>query len=186
MTTLFVTQLEFGVSESDLLALFQQYGTVAKVNIIKDKQTNRSKGFGFVEMSNAQQAQKAIEALNGHVLNGRACVVKEAEKRTNNKQQSQSQTVSQHQREITPTQFPDKKATAKKKSAKNTTDNVSDGRNKKTKMNAYKKSSKNNIFISDEDELDELDLFKDLRENEIEDEDYRAYILNSNEEEDED
>jgi len=173
MTTIFVTQLDFGVTEADLLKLFKQYGNVEKVSIVKDKQTNKSKGFGFVEMSNDSHAKKAIEALNGHVINGRACVVKEAQNKT-----KQQETTTSKPRETTVKQFSEPKISTKKKNGKNNNDSTSDGRNKKTKMNAYKKSSKNNSFIPDDDDMQEFTLFGDMQDEEIDEKDYRAYILN--------
>ena len=85
MITIFVAKLDFGVTENELLTLFQQYGTVAKVTIAKDKETNKSRGFAFVEMPNDEQAKSAISALDGYSFNGRRCVIKEADERPNNK-----------------------------------------------------------------------------------------------------
>ena len=77
-TKLFVGNLSFNTSNADLEGLFGQVGTVSSVNIIMDKFTGRSRGFGFVEMNNAQEAQAAIERFNGHELQGRALTVNEA------------------------------------------------------------------------------------------------------------
>ena len=77
-TKLFVCNLSFNTSNADLEGLFGQVGTVSSVNIIMDKFTGRSRGFGFVEMNNAQEAQAAIERFNGHELQGRALTVNEA------------------------------------------------------------------------------------------------------------
>ena len=62
---IFVSNISFKVREQALSELFSQYGEVTSVRIIKDKETKRSRGFGFVEMSNDDHAQKAIDALNG-------------------------------------------------------------------------------------------------------------------------
>src|SRR5262245_64256531 len=75
---LFVGNLPFNTTSADLEALFGQVGAVASVNIITDKFTGRSRGFGFVEMSNNEEAQTAIERFNGHELQGRALTVNEA------------------------------------------------------------------------------------------------------------
>lgn len=75
---LFVGNLPFSTTNADLEALFGQVGEVSSVNIIMDKFTGRSRGFGFVEMHNAEEAQAAIERFNGHDLQGRALTVNEA------------------------------------------------------------------------------------------------------------
>jgi cold-inducible RNA-binding protein len=77
-TKLFVGNLSFNTTTADLEALFGQVGSVSSVNIIMDKFTGRSRGFGFVEMGNAQEAQTAIERFNGHELQGRPLTVNEA------------------------------------------------------------------------------------------------------------
>ena len=77
-TKLFVGNLPFSATNADLESLFGQVGAVASVNIIMDKFTGRSRGFGFVEMNSNQEAQTAIERFNGHELQGRALTVNEA------------------------------------------------------------------------------------------------------------
>lgn len=77
-TKLFVGNLPFSATNADLESLFSQVGAVASVNIIMDKFTGRSRGFGFVEMNSNQEAQTAIERFNGHELQGRALTVNEA------------------------------------------------------------------------------------------------------------
>jgi RNA recognition motif-containing protein len=78
MSKLYVGNLPFSVTDADLNALFAKHGTVTSVNIITDKFTNRPRGFAFVEMENDEAAQKAIAALNGTELEGRAIVVNQA------------------------------------------------------------------------------------------------------------
>jgi RNA recognition motif-containing protein len=78
---LYVGNLSFGVSDSDLQNLFQPHGTVQSAQVIMDRETGRSKGFGFVEMASDEQAQAAITTLNGHDINGRALTVNEARPR---------------------------------------------------------------------------------------------------------
>lgn len=68
---LYVGSLGYDVEESEIQRLFEQYGEVKSVRIIKDKETGQSKGFGFVEMEKKEDAMKALERLNGHELNGR-------------------------------------------------------------------------------------------------------------------
>lgn len=68
---LYVGNLPYSATEEELSGLFGQAGTVTSVAIIKDRETGRSKGFAFVEMSSADEAQKAISMLTGHMLGGR-------------------------------------------------------------------------------------------------------------------
>ena len=77
-TKLFVGNLPFGTTPEELEGVFGGSGTVESVNIITDKFTGRSRGFGFVEMGNEAEAQAAIEALHGYSLQGRALTVNEA------------------------------------------------------------------------------------------------------------
>jgi RNA recognition motif-containing protein len=76
---IFVGSLPFSIEEADLRESFEAYGAVDTVKIITDKFTGRSKGFGFVEMSNDDEAQKAIEELNGATVQGRTIVVNKSE-----------------------------------------------------------------------------------------------------------
>ncbi len=78
---LYVGNLGYQVSGSDLEKLFGEFGTVASAQVIEDRETGRSKGFGFVEMSSDQEAQAAIQALNGKDHNGRPLTVNEARPR---------------------------------------------------------------------------------------------------------
>jgi RNA recognition motif-containing protein len=75
---LYVGNLAYGISDSDLEQLFAQYGTVQSAQVIMDRDTGRSKGFGFVEMANDNEAQAAITGLNGMESQGRALTVNEA------------------------------------------------------------------------------------------------------------
>lgn len=75
---LYVGSLPYSVSEEELHNLFASYGKIESVRIITDKFTGQSKGFGFVEMSDGDEAQKAIDAINGMKLNGRTLIVNEA------------------------------------------------------------------------------------------------------------
>lgn len=75
---LYVGNLPFSTTEDDLKALFAEAGTVASVSLVTDKDTGRSRGFAFVEMSNDAEADKAREALNGRQIGNRGLVVNEA------------------------------------------------------------------------------------------------------------
>lgn len=75
---IYVGNLSFATTEEELRAAFEAFGNVASVNLIKDRDSGRPKGFGFVEMPSGDEARKAIEALNGKEFNGRAMNVNEA------------------------------------------------------------------------------------------------------------
>src|SRR5512137_926636 len=72
---LFVGNLSFNTTENDLNDAFAAFGTVTEANLMMDRSTNRPRGFGFVTMSTAEEAQKAIDGLNGKDLDGRALTV---------------------------------------------------------------------------------------------------------------
>ena len=76
---IFVGSLPFSIDDADLRESFEVYGTVNSVKIITDKFTGRSKGFGFVEMENDAEAEKAIQELNGATVDGRTIVVNKSE-----------------------------------------------------------------------------------------------------------
>ncbi len=78
MTNIFVGNLSYQATEQDIRQAFEAHGTVTSVAIIMDKMTGRSRGFGFVEMPEAAQAQAAIAALNLQEIQGRAITVNEA------------------------------------------------------------------------------------------------------------
>jgi RNA recognition motif-containing protein len=78
---LYVGNIDFQTSEYDLEQLFGESGTVTSANIINDRETGRSRGFGFVEMSSQDEGEAAIAALNGKEHNGRALVVNAARER---------------------------------------------------------------------------------------------------------
>ena len=75
---LYVGGLPYSVTEGKLEEIFAEHGTVQSARVISDKFTGQSRGFGFVEMASGEEAQKAIEALNGTQLDGRTLVVNEA------------------------------------------------------------------------------------------------------------
>src|SRR5262245_59794492 len=78
---IYVGNLTWDATADDLLALFQGYGNVARAQVITDRETGRSRGFGFVEMDNDAEAQAAIDALNGSPFQGRPLTVNEARPR---------------------------------------------------------------------------------------------------------
>jgi len=77
-TKLFVGSLPWAVNDDALKSAFEVHGTVVSAKVITDRQTGRSRGFGFVEMENETEASKAIQALNGAELKGRNIIVSEA------------------------------------------------------------------------------------------------------------
>jgi RNA recognition motif-containing protein len=79
---LYVGNLGYEVTDSDLLKMFEPHGTVQSAQVIMDRDTGRSKGFGFVEMKTDQEARAAIAALNGQDAGGRSLTVNEAKPRT--------------------------------------------------------------------------------------------------------
>lgn len=78
---IFVGSLPFSLEEADLRELFEAYGEVSTVKLISDRETGRSKGFGFVEMPDDESAQKAITGLNGAEVKGRSIAVSQAEEK---------------------------------------------------------------------------------------------------------
>jgi RNA recognition motif-containing protein len=81
MKNIYVGNLSFQTSEQDLEAAFSAYGQVERAQLVKDRDTGKSRGFGFVEMSEDAAADRAIEALNGSQLDGRSLTVNEARPR---------------------------------------------------------------------------------------------------------
>ena len=80
-TKLFIGSLAWATTDDSLKDFFAAAGTVVSASVIMDRETNRSKGFGFVEMSSDEEAKKAVDELNGKELDGRAIVVNEARPR---------------------------------------------------------------------------------------------------------
>jgi cold-inducible RNA-binding protein len=78
LKNIFVGNLDFNTSEEELRQLFESHGQVDRVSIMTDRDTGRSRGFGFVEMANAEEGDKAIAALNGSQVGGRTLNVNEA------------------------------------------------------------------------------------------------------------
>ena len=78
MKNIFVGNLDFAATDSSVRAMFEPYGSVDRVNLVTDRDTGRSRGFAFVEMSNTEEADQAIAGLNGANFDGRALNVNEA------------------------------------------------------------------------------------------------------------
>ncbi len=81
---IYAGNLSYGVDDNDLKNIFEEYGTVTSSNVIIDKYNGRSKGFGFVEMENSDEAKEAIDKLNGTTVDNREIVVNEARPKRNN------------------------------------------------------------------------------------------------------
>jgi len=81
MTNIFVGNLSYQTTQEELEAAFSAYGAVDRVSVVRDRGTGQSRGFGFVEMPNSDEAARAITSLNGRELNGRALSVNEARPR---------------------------------------------------------------------------------------------------------
>lgn len=188
MTSIFVAKLDFGVSNQELRQLFEQYGTVLKATVATDRETGKPRGFAFVEMADRDEAQQAIRALDGHVINGRALAVKEAEQRTDSRPASkpfqprenlperssegftprQTRPVDPED-DSTPSTFVIPKIEPRKKTKEKDRNIEDDNRNKKPKMDAYKKSGKNPRFFDDDDDDLDDDLFSYKRQDEEDD-----------------
>ena len=209
MTSIFVAKLDFGVDNQQLQSLFEQFGKVNKATVALDRETGKSRGFGFVEMFNDEEAQEAIKNLDGFEVNGRTLAVKQAEDRGGSrpapvKRDFPSRDSNSSSDRPAPSRSSDsdssfnsfsddapaakdfpKKKIVKAKTSNTNIDTTQDGRSKKTKLNPYKKSGKDNIFIEDDDDFDDIDLFG-KKEDEDEDEDYSKYLVNADDDDDED
>lgn len=84
LMNIYVGNLPYSTTDADLQAMFQEFGSVQSAKVIIDRETQRSKGFGFVEMASSDEGNKAIEALNGNEVGGRQMRVNEARPRTDN------------------------------------------------------------------------------------------------------
>jgi len=87
-TKLFVGSLSYGVTDDQLKEAFEEAGTVVSAKVIMDRETGRSKGFGFVEMGTEEEAQAAIKLINGKEIAGRAVAVSEARPQENRERRS--------------------------------------------------------------------------------------------------
>jgi RNA recognition motif-containing protein len=87
-TKLFVGSLPYSVTDDQLNEMFQEFGTVVSAKVIMDRDTNRSKGFGFVEYESQEEAQAAIDAMNNKEIGGRRIIVNEARPQENRERRS--------------------------------------------------------------------------------------------------
>ena len=233
MTTIFVAKLDFGVTDAQLRQAFESYGAVSKVTIAKDKETEKPRGFAFVEMPNDQEADAAIQGMDGYSFNGRNCVVKKADDRgdggnnrpqrdgnfqnrprnNDNRERSNNRDFQNRppreggyqNRDSRPPRdndgpqrdhsrvdrslgdvpsepiLPTRTVAPKKVTPKKDLDTTQDGKNKKTKLNPYKKSGKDSVNFEDDFEDDDIDLFgfNDDEEDDIDDEIASQYLINS-------
>ena len=187
MTSIFVAKLDFSITSEQLKQAFQVYGTVLKATVATDRETGKSRGFGFVEMADRGEAMNAIKGLDGSQMNGRPIAVKEAEQRPDNRvpreqrsdfNRPKDQNIPSRPTSAERTERPERpdfrtqgnfttpvaddpfktdrkkdRAPEKDKKVKN---KDSEGKAKKPKMSAYKKSGKNNRFF-DDDDLDDIE-----------------------------
>lgn len=193
MTNIFVAKLDFGVSDETLKGLFENYGTVLKCQIAKDKETGKPRGFAFVEMQTPEETQAAISGLDGHTINGRSMVVKLAEDRSSNKG-SNNRNDSRPRRDFdkrppssprsnnvseTSEKKPDsysipvapqtddsyslEEKSKKTKRGKNKVKSSDKPENREYKMSAYKKSGKRNRIEFDDDDDWEIEFRKNQK-----------------------
>lgn len=209
MTSIFVAKLDFNATDEQLKSLFEAHGRVNRITIAKDRETGKPRGFAFVEMFNEDEAANAIQALDNTLINGRPIAVKLADDRGAKPQgdrpprqefkprENQPRTESRGEykapddRPPRPASFnPDELNTAKpdrkkEKDKDPKTNNAAKDAPKKNKMEAYRKSGKDNQFLDDDDLTDEeLDLFGRNSEEEDDDDDYRKYLVNSDDDDD--
>ena len=179
MTNIFVARLDYGVTQEELKSAFEQYGQVNKVSLAIDKETGKSKGFAFIEMRDNEEAVAAIKGLDGQTMHGRQIAVKQAEDRSNgapkrefnnnsdrkpfvrenreSREGNNSSTKKEHDDDDDHTSTPEifipkpvvNKIVEKKKDP--IMKKIED-RPKANKMQAYKKSGKQNRFFFDEDD----------------------------------
>ncbi len=83
MVNIFIANLDWSITSEDLQSTFSSFGKVSYAHVVFEKETKKSKGFGYVEMDNSEEAIRAIEALNGMEINGRAIDVKIASSKEN-------------------------------------------------------------------------------------------------------
>jgi len=205
MTSIFVAKLDFNTTDEQLKSLFEAHGKVNRVTIAKDRETGKPRGFAFVEMFNEDEANSAVQALDEHLINGRPIAVKLADDRGSKPQGDRPPRTDFKPREdnrssdfrsdfkksddrpprpiVNPDDVINPMKVERKKEAPSKTPLVSKDAPKKPKMEAYRKSGKDNLIINDDDLSDEeLDLFGRGEEDEDDDD----YEDDEEDEEDED
>ena len=205
MTSIFVAKLDFGVDNAQLKTIFEEYGTVLKATVATDRETGKSRGFGFVEMANDDEAQNAINSLDNSNVSGRTISVKQAEDRNNGAKKPfikgndrgdfkpRENSSDRPPRAdfggdpparepfVPSVDFVNKDAVRKKKEDPKKSDKP-----KTHKMEAYRKSGKDNTFLNADDDLDEeFDLFGRDQDEDLDD-DYSKYLVNSGQEDEDD
>ena len=168
MTSIFVAKLDFGVTSEQLKSTFETYGRVLKASVAMDRETGKSRGFGFVEMEDNAEAKNAISALDNSLLNGRPISVKEAEPRESRPQRdagarpsySPPQDRKPFQRSEDPRPFTPRPSApptltpedfAKLASQSSEKNKKSEKKKKGGSMEAYKKSGKTPRYDLDDD-----------------------------------
>ena len=179
MISIFVAKLDFGVDNAQLTALFEEYGRVIKATVALDRETRKSRGFGFVEMADDEEGQAAIAALDGSMVNGRPIAVKEAEDRGGSKRPERKPGgyEPRERRDDSPSERPAPRSTgtprppiapsissdddspSKMAERKKDREPKKKEKPKTHKMEAYKKSGKNRIIFDDDDDEDIPPLF---------------------------
>lgn len=155
MTNIFVAKLDYGVTQEDLKAEFEQFGKVNKVSIAMDKETGKSKGFAFIEMFDEEEANSAIKSLDGLTLKGRQIAVKKADDRPNSR--SDNRGGNSERREFQPRRdFGDKKPFEN-----NRTEKSNDGLDKQYKKLDLVDDIKPALIPTNPDKLKVLDRKKD-------------------------
>ena len=167
MTSIFVAKIDFGFDSDQLRKLFEQYGKVIKATIATDRETGKSRGFGFVEMENREEAFEAISALHNFSVNGRPIAVKEAEDRNVSPKPAyekkpfvqrevsiQDNSQDEDSLPIVEILKPEPRKKLNQSKDRNIADN--DSKSKKPKMDAYKKSGKPGKYFDDDDFDDDL------------------------------
>ncbi len=179
MTNIFVARLDYGVTQEELKNAFEQYGQVNKVSLAIDKETGKSKGFAFIEMRNNDEAVAAIKGLDGQTMHGRQIAVKQAEDRSNGTPKREFNNSSDRKPFVRENREPREINTSSvKKEHDDDDDHTStpeifipkpivnkivekkkdpimkkiEDRPKANKMQAYKKSGKQNRFFYDDDD----------------------------------
>ena len=189
MTSIFVAKLDFGVTNEQLKSLFENHGKVTKATVATDRETGKSRGFGFVEMPDSAEAQAAIRSLDGYLINGRPIAVKQAEDRNRNSNvpnkpnynsgnQNNTNRKEEYSRPkpdfIPPVTVPDNFSTdsfktdqRKKSKEKTKSESEAELKAKKVKFDAQnKKATKYNKFYDEDDEDLDPDLFSYRKKDE--------------------
>jgi RNA recognition motif-containing protein len=179
MTSIFVAKLDFNTTDEQLKSLFEEHGKVNRVTIAKDRETGKPRGFAFVEMFNEAEAEAAISALDNAAINGRNIAVKKAddrgakpsgggsgeqrgprEDRRSNQDDKPAYKKADDGPVARPSFTPTEEVTPLKSDRKKEKERESFAKKdkpKQHKMEAYKKSGKNNRFFDDDEEDDDMD-----------------------------